>query len=257
MAYETILTEKRGEIGLITLNRPDALNALNSTLLSELLDAVTKMDADGKIGAMVITGSAKAFAAGVDIKEMQSYEFVDVYLNDFIAGWDRFAETRKPIIAAVSGYALGGGCELAMMCDFIIAGEGAKFGQPEITLGVMPGMGGTQRLARTVGKAKTMEMCLTGRLMSAQEAESSGLVARIVPDHDVVEEAMRAAEKIAGFSRPAVLMTKETVSRAFETTLAEGLRFERRVFYSMFALEDQKEGMAAFAEKRSPNFKNR
>jgi enoyl-CoA hydratase len=257
MAYETILTEKRGEIGLITLNRPDALNALNSKLLSELLDAVTKMDADGKIGAMVITGSAKAFAAGVDIKEMQSYEYADVYLDDFIAGWDRFAETRKPIIAAVSGYALGGGCELAMMCDFIIAGEGAKFGQPEITLGVIPGMGGTQRLTRAVGKAKAMDMCLTGRLMSAEEAESCGLVARVVPDHDVVEEAMRAAEKIASFSQPAVLMAKETVNRAFETTLAEGLRFERRIFYSMFALEDQKEGMAAFAEKRSPSFRNR
>jgi len=257
MAYETILTEKRGEIGLITLNRPDAMNALNSTLLTELLDAVGKMDADARIGAMVITGSQKAFAAGVDIKEMQAYEFVDVYMNDFVAGWDAVAATRKPIVAAVSGYALGGGCELAMMCDFIIAGEGAKFGQPEITLGVMPGMGGTQRLARTIGKAKTMELCLTGRLMDAKEAESSGLVARVVADHDVVEEAMRAAEKIAGFSQPAVLMTKETVNRAFETTLAEGLRYERRAFYSMFALEDQKEGMAAFAEKRSPSFKNR
>jgi len=257
MAYETILTEKRGEVGLITLNRPDAMNALNSALLEELLDAVGKMDGDARIGAMVITGSQKAFAAGVDIKEMQAYEFVDVYMKDFVAGWDAFAATRKPIVAAVSGYALGGGCELAMMCDFIIAGEGAKFGQPEITLGVMPGMGGTQRLARAVGKAKTMELCLTGRLMDAKEAESSGLVARVVADHDVVEEAMRAAEKIAGFSQPAVLMTKETVNRAFETTLAEGLRYERRVFYSMFALEDQKEGMAAFAEKRSPSFKNR
>lgn len=257
MAYDTILTEKRGEVGLITLNRPDAMNALNSKLLSELLDAVGKMDGDARIGALVITGSQKAFAAGVDIKEMQAYEFVDVYMNDFVAGWDAFAATRKPIVAAVSGYALGGGCELAMMCDFIIAGEGAKFGQPEITLGVMPGMGGTQRLARAIGKAKTMELCLTGRLMDAREAESAGLVARVVPDHDVVEEAMRAAEKIAGFSQPAVLMTKETVNRAFETTLAEGLRYERRAFYSMFALEDQKEGMAAFAEKRSPSFKNR
>ncbi|QKV19517.1 enoyl-CoA hydratase [Oricola thermophila] len=257
MAYETILSEKRGEVGLITLNRPDAMNALNSRLLSELLDAVGKMDADARIGAVVITGSQKAFAAGVDIKEMQDYEFADICMNDFVAGWDRFAATRKPVIAAVSGYALGGGCELAMMCDFIIAGESAKFGQPEITLGVMPGMGGTQRLARAIGKAKTMEMCLTGRLMDAAEAESSGLVARVVPDHEVVEEAMRAAEKIAGLSRPAVLMTKETVNRAFETTLAEGLRFERRAFQSMFALEDQKEGMAAFVEKRSPSFKNR
>ncbi|MAZ18903.1 enoyl-CoA hydratase [Oricola sp.] len=257
MAYETILTEKRGSVVLITLNRPKALNALNSQLLEELLEAVTKFDADAKIAAMVITGSDKAFAAGVDIKEMQSFDYVDVYMNDFVAGWDRFAATRKPIIAAVSGYALGGGCELAMMCDFIIAGESAKFGQPEITLGVMPGMGGTQRLARAIGKAKTMEMCLTGRHMDAKEAESSGLVARVVPDHDVVEEAMRAAEKVASFSMPAVLMTKETVNRAFESTLAEGLRFERRVFYSMFALEDQKEGMAAFAEKRSPSFKNR
>ena len=257
MAYETILSEKRGEIGLITLNRPDALNALNGQLLDELLDTVGKMAADARIGAMVITGSAKAFAAGVDIKEMQSYEFIDVFMNDFAGGWDRLAETRKPIIAAVSGYALGGGCELAMMCDFIIAGESAKFGQPEITLGVIPGMGGTQRLTRAVGKAKAMDMCLTGRLMSAEEAESCGLVARVVPDHDVVEEAMRAAEKIASFSQPAVLMAKETVNRAFETTLAEGLRFERRIFYSMFALEDQKEGMAAFAEKRSPSFRNR
>ncbi|MCI5078025.1 enoyl-CoA hydratase [Oricola sp.] len=257
MAYETILTEKRGAVGLITLNRPNALNALNAKLLEELLDAVTRMDGDAKIGAMVITGSAKAFAAGVDIKEMQAYDYVDVYMKDFIAGWDRFAATRKPIVAAVSGYALGGGCELAMMCDFIIAGENAKFGQPEITLGVMPGMGGTQRLARAIGKAKTMEMCLTGRHMGAAEAESSGLVARVVPDHDVVEEALRAADKIAGFSMPAVLMTKETVNRAFETSLAEGLHFERRIFYSMFALEDQKEGMAAFAEKRSPTFKNR
>jgi enoyl-CoA hydratase len=257
MAYETLLFEKRGEVGLITLNRPDALNALNSQLMSELLDAVEKMDADAKIGAMVITGSKKAFAAGADIKEMQGLEFADVYMNDFIAGWDRVAATRKPIVAAVAGYALGGGCELAMMCDFIIAGEGAKFGQPEITLGVMPGMGGTQRLTRAIGKAKAMDMCLTGRLMDAKEAESSGLVARVVADHDVIEEAMRAAEKIAAFSAPAVLMTKETVNRALETTLAEGLRFERRVFHSMFALEDQKEGMAAFVEKRSPNFKNR
>jgi enoyl-CoA hydratase len=257
MAYDTILTEKRGDVGLITLNRPDALNALNSKLLEELLDAVGKYDKDAKIGAMVITGSAKAFAAGVDIKEMQSHTYVDVYMGDFISGWDRFAATRKPIIAAVSGYALGGGCELAMMCDFIIAGEGAKFGQPEITLGVMPGMGGTQRLTRAIGKAKAMEMCLTGRLMNAAEAESSGLVARVVPDHDVIEEAMRAAGKIASFSAPVVLMTKETVNRSFETTLAEGLRFERRVFHSMFSLEDQKEGMAAFAEKRSPSFKNR
>ena len=257
MAYETILTEKRGAVTLITLNRPNALNALNSTLLTELLDAVTTIDSDPGTAAIVITGSAKAFAAGVDIMEMQSYTYVDVYMNNFIAGWDSFAATRKPIIAAVSGYALGGGCELAMMCDIIIAGEGAKFGQPEITLGVMPGMGGTQRLTRAIGKAKAMDLCLTGRMMGAAEAESAGLVARVVPDGDVVEEALRAAEKIASFSMPAVLMTKETVNRAFETTLTEGLRFERRVFHSMFALDDQKEGMAAFAEKRTPSFKNR
>ncbi|TCD16366.1 enoyl-CoA hydratase [Oricola cellulosilytica] len=257
MAYETILAEKRGEVGLITLNRPKAMNALNAELAQELLDAVQKFDGDNNIGAIVITGSEKAFAAGVDIKEMQSLEYVDVLMNDFISVWDRFAASRKPVIAAVAGYALGGGCELAMMCDFIIAGESAKFGQPEITLGVMPGIGGTQRLARAIGKAKTMEMCLTGRHMTAAEAESSGLVARVVPDHDVVEEAMSVAERIATFSRPSVIMTKDAVNRAFETTLAEGLRYERSVFYSMFALEDQKEGMAAFAEKRSPNFKNR
>jgi enoyl-CoA hydratase len=257
MAYETLLVEKRGEVALITLNRPDALNALNSVLLTELLEVVETMDADAKIGAMVITGSKKAFAAGADIKEMQGLDHVSAYMGNFGAGWDRVAATRKPVIAAVSGYALGGGCELAMMCDIIIAGESAKFGQPEITLGVMPGLGGTQRLARAIGKTKAMDLCLTGRLMDANEAESSGLVARVVPDNEVVEEAMRAAEKIAGFSLPSVLMTKEAVSRAFETTLEEGLRFERRMFQSMFATEDQTEGMTAFVEKRSPKFKDR
>jgi enoyl-CoA hydratase len=257
MAYETILAEKRGEVALITLNRPNAMNALNDTLMRELIEAVADFDADNKIGAIVITGSEKAFAAGADIKEMQDKDFAGVLMSGFVASWDRFAETRKPVIAAVSGYALGGGCELAMMCDFIIAGESAKFGQPEITLGILPGMGGTQRLARAVGKAKTMEMCLTGRLMDAKEAESAGLVASVVPDHDVIETAITTAEKIAGFSRPSVLMTKDAVNRAFETTLQEGLRYERSVFYSTFALEDQKEGMAAFAEKRSPSFKNR
>jgi len=257
MAYENIIVETRGPVGLVRLNRPQALNALNSALLAELVAALAAFDADGRIGAMVITGSEKAFAAGADIKEMQSLEFVDVYREDFLGAWEKVTRIRKPIIAAVAGYALGGGCELAMMCDFIIAAKTAKFGQPEITLGVMPGMGGTQRLARFVGKAKAMDLCLTGRMMDAEEAERSGLVARVVPGQDLLEEAMQAAEKIASFSQPVVMMTKETVNRAYETTLSEGLRFERRLFQSMFALEDQKEGMAAFTGKRTPSFKNR
>ncbi|MET2828783.1 enoyl-CoA hydratase [Mesorhizobium shangrilense] len=257
MTYETILTETRGKVGLITLNRPKALNALNSRVLAELVAAVTDFGSNADIGAMVVTGSEKAFAAGADIKEMQALSYADAYTQDFFVGWEDFTRTRKPIIAAVAGYALGGGCELAMMCDFIIAADNAKFGQPEITLGVMPGMGGSQRLTRFVGKSKAMDMCLTGRMMDAQEAERSGLVSRVVPASDLVEEAVKAAAKIAEFSLPSVMMTKEAVNRAYETTLGEGLRFERRLFHSLFAFEDQKEGMAAFAEKRKPNFTNR
>lgn len=257
MAYETILSETRGPVGLVTLNRPKALNALNTTVLKEVIAALRDFDSDAKIGAIVITGSEKAFAAGADIKEMQSLSYVDAYMDDFFAGWEEVSRIRKPIIAAVAGYALGGGCELAMLCDMIIAADTAKFGQPEITLGVMPGMGGSQRLTRAVGKAKAMDLCLTGRMMDAEEAERSGLVARVVPASELIEETLAAATKIAGFSLPAVMMTKETVNRSYESTLAEGLRFERRVFHSMFALEDQKEGMSAFVEKRTASFKNK
>ena len=257
MAYETILAETRGKVGLITLNRPKALNALNTTVLGEVVAALQAFEADAAIGAIVLTGSEKAFAAGADIKEMQPRSYVDMYMDDFFAGWEALSRIRKPIVAAVSGYALGGGCELAMMCDFIIAADNAKFGQPEITLGVMPGMGGSQRLTRVVGKAKAMDMCLTGRMMGAEEAERAGLVSRIVPAGDLIEEAIKAADKIASFSLPAVMMTKEAVNRSYETFLSEGLRFERRVFHSMFALDDQKEGMTAFLDKRSPNFRNR
>lgn len=257
MAYETIMVETRGRVGLITLNRPKALNALNSQILAELLAATHAFELDPEIGAMVLTGSEKAFAAGADIKEMQSRTYSEMYLGDFFAGWEEFTRLRKPVIAAVAGYALGGGCELAMMCDFIIAADNAKFGQPEITLGVIPGMGGSQRLTRFVGKSKAMDMVLTGRLMDAAEAERSGLVSRVVPVAGLVDEAVAVAAKIAAFSLPAVMMAKEAVGRAYETTLAEGLRFERRVFHSLFALDDQKEGMSAFAEKRSPNFRNR
>jgi len=257
MAYETIITETRGKVGLITLNRPQALNALNSQVMAEIVAAVKAFDADEQIGAMVLTGSEKAFAAGADIKEMQAKTYVEVYLQDFFAGWEELTRARKPIIAAVAGYALGGGCELAMMCDFIIAADNAKFGQPEITLGVMPGMGGSQRLTRFVGKSKAMDMVLTGRMMDAAEAERSGLVSRVVPAAELVDEAVKAAQKIAEFSLPAVIMAKEAVNRSYETTLSEGLRFERRVFHSMFALDDQKEGMAAFTGKRKPAFRNR
>ena len=257
MAYETIIAEARGKVGLITLNRPKALNALNSQVLSELTAALGAFDADRGIGAIVITGSDKAFAAGADIKEMQNKTYVEAFLEDFFAGWDNVGRVRKPLIAAVAGYALGGGCELAMMCDFIIAADNAKFGQPEITLGVMPGMGGSQRLTRAVGKAKAMDMCLTGRMMDAAEAERSGLVSRVVPAAGLLDEALAAAAKIADFSLPSVMMAKEAVNRAFETTLAEGLRFEKRLFHSMFALDDQKEGMTAFVEKRKANFTNR
>jgi enoyl-CoA hydratase len=257
MSYECIIVETRGRVGLVTLHRPSALNALSSKLVAELLEALARFDADDNVGAIVLTGSEKAFAAGADIKEMSDLDYIAAYKGDFISQWDRVADTRKPLIAAVAGYALGGGCELAMMCDFIIAADNAKFGQPEITLGVMPGAGGTQRLTRFVGKSKAMEMCLTGRLMDAAEAERSGLVSRVVPLASLVDEAMKAADKIAGFSQPIVMMAKESVNRAYETTLAEGMRFERRLFHAMFSTSDQKEGMAAFVAKRSPQFTNR
>ncbi|MFC2952855.1 enoyl-CoA hydratase [Marinicaulis aureus] len=258
MPYECILTETDGAVGIITLNRPDALNAFNRKLMDELTEAVKAFEADDAIGCMVLTGSEKAFAAGADIKEMASKDYIEVFKEDFITGnWEEVARARKPVIAAVNGYALGGGCELALMCDFIIAGDTAKFGQPEISIGAMPGAGGTQRLARFIGKSKAMEMCLTGRMMDAEEAERCGLVSRIVPKSELREEAIRVAKQIAGFSRPIAMLTKESVNRAYETTLTEGVRFERRVFHSVFAFEDQKEGMAAFAEKRKPVFKNR
>jgi enoyl-CoA hydratase len=257
VSYETILTETRGSVAIVTLNRPQALNALNSTVMAELTAALATYDKDPAIAAVVLTGSEKAFAAGADIKEMQSIDFVDAYVGDFISGWDAVASFRKPLIAAVSGFALGGGCELAMMCDFIIASETAKFGQPEITLGVIPGLGGSQRLTRAVGKAKAMDLVLTGRMMDAAEAERAGLVSRVVESGKLMDEAVAAAEKIAAFPQAAVLMAKEAVNRSFETTLAEGLRFERRLFHSLFATADQKEGMAAFVEKRKPSFSNR
>jgi len=258
MAYECILTEIDGAVGVITLNRPDALNAFNKQLMDELTDAVKKFEADDNIGCMVLAGSEKAFAAGADIKEMASKDYMDVFKEEFItANWEEVTRTRKPVIAAVAGYALGGGCELAMMCDFILAADNAKFGQPEISIGAMPGAGGGQRLARFIGKSKAMEMCLTGRMMDAEEAERCGLVSRIVPKGELREEAIRVAKQIAGFSRPIAMLTKESVNRAYETTLTEGVRFERRVFHSVFATQDQKEGMAAFLEKRKPNFKHR
>lgn len=262
MTYETILIEvhgngERGRVGLITLNRPQALNAINTQLTQEVLAAAEAFAADPAIGCIVITGSEKAFAAGADIKEMQQKQYVDMYVSDWFSAWDRLPAVRKPIIAAVAGFALGGGCELAMMADFIIAADTAKFGQPEIKLGVMPGMGGSQRLTKLIGRAKAMDMCLTGRMMDATEAERAGLVARVVPAADLLKEALKAAETIAAYSLPVVMMNKEAVNRATETTLAEGLRFERRVFQSMFALEDQKEGMAAFVEKRPAAFRDR
>jgi len=258
MAHEYIIAETRGPVGLITLNRPQALNALCSPLIAEMGAVLDGFELDESIGAVVITGSDKAFAAGADIKEMQPKGYMDVYLQDFITlGWERVTTCRKPIIAAVAGFALGGGCELAMMCDFILAAENAKFGQPEIKLGTIPGAGGTQRLTRYVGKAKAMEMILTGRMMDAAEAERAGLVSRILPPAELLAEAIRVAEAIARLSRPSVFMAKESVNRAYETTLAEGIRFERRLFHSTFELQDQKEGMRAFIEKRPPNFKNR
>lgn len=257
MAYACIKVEMRDGVGLLTLSRPDALNALNNAMIDEIGDAVEALDADDRVGAIVIAGSQRAFAAGADIKEMAGLGFVEAYLNNQAAGLERVAAVRKPVIAAVAGYCLGGGNELALMCDIIIAADTAKFGQPEITLGIIPGIGGTQRLARYVGKAKAMDLIMTGRMMDAAEAESSGLVARVVPADDLMEQALAAAGRIAELSRPSVMMAKEAINRAFETPLAEGLRFERRLFHALFATEDQKEGMAAFLEKRSPQFRNR
>ena len=258
MTYENIIVETHGAVGLIRLNRPKALNALCAALIVDLGHALDVFEADDGIGAVVLTGSDKAFAAGADIKEMRDKTYMDVYLADFITrGWERVTTCRKPIIAAVAGYALGGGCEVAMMCDFILAADTARFGQPEITIGTIPGAGGTQRLPRFVGKSKAMEMCLTGRMMDAAEAERCGLVSRVVPAAELLDEALKTAAKIAALSRPVTMMAKESINRAFESTLAEGLKFERRVFHSTFALEDQKEGMAAFSEKRVPSFRNR
>jgi enoyl-CoA hydratase len=257
MSYQHIIVETRGRVGVIRLNRPAALTALNMALIGELAAAMDAFEADQNIGCIVITGSDKAFAAGADIKEMATKSYLEAFMGDFVASWDRIAHARKPVIAAVAGFALGGGCELAMHCDFVIAADNAKFGQPEIKLGVIPGIGGTQRLTRAVGKAKAMDMCLTGRMMDATEAERSGLVSRVVPLASLMDEAMKAAETIASMSLPATMLAKEAVNRAFETTLAEGVRFERRVFHSLFATEDQKEGMAAFVEKRPAKFKHR
>jgi len=257
MSYETILVEKRGAVTLVTLNRPQALNALNSTVLAELIDAFAAYDADPEQRCLVLTGSEKAFAAGADIKEMSGQGFAEMYGSNFFAGWEKVTATRKPWIAAVAGYALGGGCEVAMMADFIIAADNAKFGQPEIKLGVTPGMGGSQRLTRAIGKAKAMEMCLTGRMMDAAEAERAGLVARVVPVADLVGEALKTAETIAGMAPLAAIANKEMVNAAFETTLAQGILFERRLFHGLFGTEDQKEGMSAFVEKRAAAWKGR
>ncbi len=256
-SFETILVETHGRVGLLRLNRPQALNALNAKLMEEVLAALGAFNADESIGAIVITGSEKAFAAGADIKEMQPLDYMDVYLADKFSPWDSLSRMRKPLIAAVSGFALGGGCELAMMCDFIIASDTAKFGQPEIKLGTIPGLGGTQRLTRAIGKAKAMELCLTGRLMDAQEAERAGLVARIVPADKLLDDALATAATIAAMSLPVAIMAKECVNQAFESALSEGLRFERRVFHATFATQDQKEGMAAFVEKRKAAFTNK
>jgi enoyl-CoA hydratase len=258
MAYDNILTETRGRVGLITLNRPKALNALNDALMNELGDALGKFDADESIGCIVVTGSEKAFAAGADIAAMKSWTYMDVYKTEYITrNWERLRTVRKPVIAAVAGFALGGGCELAMMCDFIIAADSAKFGQPEIKLGIIPGAGGTQRLPRAVGKSKAMDLCLTGRMMDAQEAERSGLVSRVVPADKLIDEAVAAANVICEYSLPAVMMAKEAVNRAYEMPLAEGMLYERRMFHSLFATEDQKEGMDAFVNKRKAAFKHK
>lgn len=257
MQYENILVETIGKVGLIRLHRPKALNALNDALMDELGDALCQFDREEGIGCLVITGSDKAFAAGADIGAMASYSYMDVFKGDYITrNWEQIRRIRKPIIAAVAGYALGGGCELAMMCDFIIAADTAKFGQPEIKLGTMPGAGGTQRLPRAISKAKAMDMCLTARMMGAAEAERAGLVARIVAAEKLLEETLAAAETIAAMSLPIVMMVKESINRAYESTLAEGVQYERRLFHSTFATEDQKEGMKAFVEKRLPNFRN-
>ena len=253
-----ILTEVRGRVALITLNRPKALNALNDALIDELGDALARYDADEAIGAIVITGNEKAFAAGADIAAMKDWSYMDVYKSDFITrNWERLKQVRKPVIAAVAGFALGGGCELAMMCDIIIAAETAKFGQPEIKLGIIPGAGGTQRLPRAVGKAKAMDLCLTGRMMDAAEAERAGLVSRVVAPERLLEEAIAMAQTICEFSLPTVMAAKEAINRAYESGLAEGMIFERRVFHALFATADQKEGMAAFLEKRKPKFEHR
>ncbi|MGE5648914.1 MAG: enoyl-CoA hydratase [Bacillota bacterium] len=257
MAYENILVDTREKVGVIQLNRPKALNALNDQLMDELGDALLKFDSDDNIGCIVITGSEKAFAAGADIGAMARYTFMDVYKGDYITrNWEQIRRVRKPVIAVVAGYALGGGCELAMMCDFIIAADTAKFGQPEVKLGTMPGAGGTQRLPRAISKSKAMDLCLTARMMDAAEAERAGLVSRVVPADKLIDEAMAAAKAIAGMSLPIVMMIKESVNRSYETTLAEGIQYERRLFHSTFATEDQKEGMAAFVEKRAPSFRN-
>jgi enoyl-CoA hydratase len=256
-SYNTILVDKRGAVTLVTLNRPQALNALNSEVLKELIDAFAKYDSDDSQRCLVLTGSEKAFAAGADIKEMQAQGFADMYMTNFFGGWEQVTATRKPWIAAVAGFALGGGCEVAMMADFIIAADTAKFGQPEIKLGVTPGMGGSQRLALAVGKAKAMEMCLTGRMMDAEEAERSGLVARVVPAAGFLDEVMRTAEEIAGMAPLAAIANKEMVNAAFEMPLGQGIRFERRLFHGLFGTEDQKEGMSAFVEKRPGNWKGR
>jgi len=258
MAYENIIVGTRGRVGVITLNRPKALNALNDALMNELGEALAKFDAYEGIGAIVIAGGDKAFAAGADIGAMKDRGYRDVYMGEFVTrNWERMKSVRKPVIAAVAGYALGGGCELAMMCDIVIAAEGARFGQPEIKLGIIPGAGGTQRLPRAVGKAKAMDLVLTGRMMDAAEAERAGLVSRVVPADKLIEEAFAAAAQIAEFSLPSVMMAKESVNRAFESPLAEGMLFERRLFHALFATEDQKEGMAAFVEKRKPKFKHK
>jgi enoyl-CoA hydratase len=258
MNYENILVETRGRVGLVTLNRPKALNALNDALMDELGHALLAFDADEAIGAMVITGSEKAFAAGADIGSMATWSYMDVFKSEYITrNWETMKRVRKPVVAAVSGYALGGGCELVMMCDIVIAAESARFGQPEIKLGIIPGAGGTQRLPRAVGKAKAMDLVLSARMMDAREAESAGLVSRVVAADRVVDEAVATANTIASFSLPAVMMAKEAVNRAYELPLSEGVLFERRLFHSLFATEDQKEGMAAFVEKRAPRFKHR
>ncbi len=257
MSDEAVLVERKGRVGVLTINRPKALNALNSAVLSEMLEKAAALDADKDIGCIVITGNERAFAAGADIKEMSEKSYMDMYYTDHFGGWDKLGKMRTPKIAAVNGFALGGGCELAMICDFIIAGDGAKFGQPEIKLGVIPGMGGSQRMAHAVGKAKAMDLILTGRMMDAEEAERSGLVSRIVPADDLLAEALKAAETIASYSKPSTMVAKEAVDRAFEVGLAEGLNYERRTFFALFATEDQTEGMEAFIEKRPPNFKHK